>query len=207
MKAKKSHLVYQFKIALNEIEPPIWRRIQVPSEYSFWDLHVALQDAMGWLDCHLHGFFFRQKHKRGMTEIGIPGEEFEGQVVLPGWEIPITAHFAEPGQTMRYEYDFGDGWEHEVLLEGILLKEKGVKYPRCLEGARACPPEDCGGVTGYFNLLDILKDPRHAEHEDTVTWLKGHLKNYYPFDPDGFEAAAVHFDSPRRRWKIAFSER
>ena len=89
MSKSKNHLVYQFKISLYEIEPLIWRRIQVPANYNFWDLHVAIQDAMGWLDYHLHAFRIRQKHKKKSIEIGIPVDDWDGDPVIPGWEIPI----------------------------------------------------------------------------------------------------------------------
>jgi len=202
----KNHLVYQFKVGLKGIEPIIWRRIQVPAKYSFWDLHVAIQDAMGWLDYHLHAFRVRQKHKRKPTEIGIPSDEWDGEPVVPGWEVTITDFFTEPGQAIEYEYDFGDGWVHEVLLESILLKEKDAKYPRCIGGERACPPEDCGSIPGYYRLLESLRDPTHTEYEENIAWLKGHARNYYPYDPEKFNPADVYFDNPRRRWRIAFSE-
>ena len=200
----KNHLVYQFKLSLYEIEPLIWRRIQVPSAYSFWDLHVAIQDAMGWFNYHLHAFRLRPKHKTKPIEVGIPVDDWEGDAVIPGWEMPIADFFVEPGQVAEYEYDFGDGWVHEVLLEGILLKTKGVKYPICLAGERACPPEDCGSIPGYYSIIAILQNPDHEEYEDTVTWLKGHAKNYYPFDPEAFIPEKVRFDNPARRWKDAF---
>ena len=116
MSSSKKHLIYQFKITLLEIEPSIWRRIQVPADYSFWDLHVAIQDAMGWLDYHLHAFFIRPKHKKKAIEIGIPSDDWDGDSVVPGWEVPITDHFIEPGQLTEYRYDFGDRWIHEVLF-------------------------------------------------------------------------------------------
>jgi hypothetical protein len=206
MKTDKNHLVYQFKVTLEEIEPSIWRRVQVPSKYSFWDLHVAVQDAMGWLDYHLHEFRMRRPHKRKMIEIGIPDDEGSDNVVLSGWKIPISEYFTEPGQTALYAYDFGDGWEHEVLLEGILLKEKGAKYPRCVAGERACPPEDCGGVPGYYGVVDIVRNPSHDDYQETIYWLEGHAKDYYPYDPDAFDPGQVRFDNPKKRWRIAFSE-
>ena len=165
-------LVYQFHIKLLGIEPMIWRRIQVPAKFSFWDLHVAIQDSMGWLDYHLHAYRVRQKYKKKPIEIGIPQDEWDGEDVIPGWEVTISDYFTELGQTMEYEYDFGDGWEHELLFEGILLKEKDASYPRCIDGARACPPEDCGSIPGYYNLLEILSNPQHPEYEDHVEWLK-----------------------------------
>lgn len=206
MTSAKTHLIYQFNVTLQEIEPSIWRRIQVPAQYSFWDLHVAIQDAMGWLDYHLHAFKLRPPHKRKMIEIGIP-DDGEGDLdVLPGWTVPIRDIFTEPGQTALYLYDFGDGWKHEVLLEGILLKEKGGKYPRCLAGEHACPPEDCGSVPGYYRVVDIVRNPRHVEYRETIAWLKGHAKNYYPYDPDAFDPGDVQFDNPKKRWRLAFTE-
>ena len=180
MSTSRKHLIYQFKIVLLEISPPIWRRIQVPATYSFWDLHVALQDAMGWFDYHLHAFHISKLHKRKPVEIGIPGDEIAGQLVLPGWEIPIFEYFIEPGKTALYHYDFRDSWKHEILFEGVLVKEKGEKYPRCIAGERACPPEDCGGTPGYSNLLEIIGDSSHSEYQETIDWLKGHVVSYFP---------------------------
>lgn len=159
MKPNKNHLIYQFKVTLKDIQPSIWRRIQVPDQYSFWDLHVAIQDSMGWLDYHLHVFRIPGLHRGKAVEIGIPDDEIDDDVIIPGWTIPICDYFREPGNTAMYAYDFGDGWLHEVMLEGILIKEKGVKYPRCIAGERACPPEDCGSVPGYYDLLDIIRNP------------------------------------------------
>lgn len=186
--------IYQFKITLEDISPPIWRRIQVPETYSFWDLHVAIQDAMGWWDSHLHAFRFK-----GQPEIGIPVGEFPEQgEVLAGWQIQIDEYFRRVGDSVRYEYDFGDGWNHEVLLEGILLKEKGKRYPRCIDGERACPPEDCGGPLGYYELLEIISDPHHEEHEETMVWLGG------KYNPERFNPKNVKFDNPHERWQYAF---
>ena len=95
---------------------------------------------------------------------------------------------------------------HDALFEGLLVKEKGSKYPKCLGGERACPPEDCGGVRGYYQLLDILNDPDHEDHQEMVAWLKGHLKKYYPYNPDEFRPEKVRFSSPTTRWKKAFLE-
>ncbi len=206
MTKSKSHLVHQFRVSLVGIEPTIWRRIQVPAKYDFWDLHVAIQDAMGWLDYHLHAFRFCPKHRRKPIEIGIPGDEHDDMEVIPGWEIPITGHFAEPGQTMEYEYDFGDSWDHEVLLEAILLKEKGVKYPRCVDGERHCPPEDCGGVPGYYRLLEVLRDRTDPEYEEYVTWVGGEITRYPWRGPEAFDVAEVRFDNPKKRWRWAFVE-
>jgi len=193
--------VYQFKIQLKGIKPLIWRRIIVPETYNFWDLHVAIQDSMGWLDCHLHVFRIREERTDSVVEIGIPSEDrFEEEPeILPGWEIPISKYFHDVGITSNYEYDFGDGWEHEVLFEKILFKDKGTTYPQCIDGSRACPPEDCGGVPGYYHLLKVISDPRNAEYKEMIAWLG---KKY---DPDAFTPDKVKFDDPKKRWKRAFS--
>jgi hypothetical protein len=159
---------------------------------------------MGWLDYHLHAFRVKMPQKKSETEIGIPDEDFDDRDVLPGWRVPITKYFIDPGKMAIYDYDFGDGWSHYVLLEGILLMEKGFKYPRCISGERACPPEDCGGVDGYYQLLKILSDPNHPEYQEYNEWLKGHAKNYFPYEPDKFEPDKVEFWDPKRRWKMAF---
>ncbi len=202
---KKPKLVYRFQVVLLEIDPPVWRRIEVPASYSFWDLHVAIQDAMGWLDCHLHVFRLKPKPKSKPVQIGIPDEEFGAEIVA-GWDTAIATYFTEPGQTAEYEYDFGDGWLHGILFEGILVPEEGAKYPLCLAGERACPPEDCGGVDGYLDLLETLADPKSEEHDDLVEWLQGHHKNYHPFDPERFEREAVVFSDPKKRFNRAFGQ-
>ena len=199
----KRKIAFRFKIELMEIEPLIWRVIEVPSTYTFWDFHVAIQDSMGWLDYHLHSFHILAPRKRKPILIGIPDDEYE-DAILPGWEIPLSRFFKEPGDEAIYDYDFGDGWQHRIVMEGIYLQEKGKQYPNCLCGERACPPEDCGGVEGYYNLLEILKDKNHREYDDINRWLKGHAKNYYPYDPEHFDPGEIKFWDPKKRWKLAF---
>lgn len=156
--------IYRFRVSLNEIEPRIWRLIDVPERYSFWDLHVAIQDSMGWLDYHLHSFNPPRKPGGIKAKIGILGAEFVDQTV-EGWDVPISNFFMDVGDSLEYEYDFGDSWSHEVILVGILLKkDPKLKYPQCVDGQRACPPEDHGGVGGYEQLLDILADSSNAEY-------------------------------------------
>jgi len=189
--------VLQFRIELLWIEPAIWRRIQVPESYSFWDLHVAIQDVMGWLDYHLHAF----RVVGFADDIGIPDEEGWSDVVTrPGWKFPIGPVFSEQRPLASYEYDFGDSWVHEVRFEDMLPVEKGVKYPRCVAGARRCPPEDCGGHYGYELFLKAIADPSHPEHESYLQWVGG------SFDPEEFDPTVGEFDDPKERWKIAFQE-
>ena len=199
MIASLKRQVLQFRIELEDIEPAIWRRIQVSSDCNFWDLHVALQDAMGWLDYHLHHFEIKGKHKRNIVNIGIPDfDRFGGiQEVLPGWEIPVINHFNDLGVTARYHYDYGDGWVHIVKLEGYIFREKKQKYPCCTGGARACPREDCGGPSGYMDMIETLSDPEHEDYEDMRIWADD-------WHQERFDKEDIKFHNPYRRWVYAF---
>lgn len=197
--AVEKRRVLQFKIILQDIEPVIWRRIQVPSNYNFWDLHVAIQDAMGWQDYHLHHFKIKGKRKRKEVHIGIPDFRQIGGIneVLPGWEIPVGEHFNELGVTAKYVYDYGDDWFHTVVLEGYILKDSNAEYPVCLDGARACPPEDSGGAWGYENLLKCLSDPDSEDYAEKKAWAED-------WHPEFFSPRNVKFDKPYARWSYAF---
>ena len=154
---------------------------------------------MGWLDCHLHAFQFG-KSRFPSWEIGIPtDDDFGGAKVIPGWEIAIQDRF-EVGTVCRYEYDFGDGWSHELTLEAVALSEKGRRYPICTEGEVSCPPEDCGGIPGYYRLLEVLADPENEEYESLNLWAGGN------YDPEAFDAGSVKFDNPQKRWEYAFED-
>jgi len=191
--------VYQFKVELQEIRPPIWRRIQVPETYNFWDLHVAIQDAMGWLDYHLHAFRVSEKDSATVRVVGIPDDEFPTATpTFAGGETPIVDYFFEVGVTAKYEYDFGDGWFHKIILEGIFLGDPDNQYPICIDGERACPPEDCGGVPGYYRLLEAISAPDNEEHKELLDWLG------QAYDPDEFTPQDIEFDDPKARWKSAF---
>lgn len=165
---KKFDQVYQFKITLKDIKPLIWRRIQVPKTYTFWDFHVAIQDSMGWFDGHLHEFEINNPLTELKILIGIPEEEFADYKVLPGWKIKIADYFLRENKSANYIYDFGDNWEHKITLEKILLKENNVTYPLCVKGERACPPEDCGGTYRYEDFLKIIGDPDDEQHEEML---------------------------------------
>ena len=198
---RKFEKVYQFKITLRDIKPPIWRRIQVPENYSFWDLHVAIQDSMGWLDYHLHEFEVIDPAKGTKVEIGLPIDDdldMEREVI-PGWEVKITDYFTIENRTADYEYDFGDGWEHVIELEKILPRKKDINYPICTGGKRSCPPEDVGGVGGYEDFLKIINDPTHEEYEEMLQWAGG------SFDPEHFDPEEVSFDDSQEGWEIAFN--
>jgi len=122
-----------------------------------------------------------------------------GETTGKALDAEVTAK-AKPGDVALYEYDFGDSWEHEIRLEDIVPREKGIRYPRCIDGARACPPEDCGGPYGFERMLEVLADPNDEEHDEMWEWIgEG-------YDPARFEPGAVRFDNPKRRWRRAFSE-
>ncbi|MFA5866361.1 MAG: plasmid pRiA4b ORF-3 family protein [Actinomycetota bacterium] len=188
--------VFQFKVALDDIKPPIWRRIQVPETYTFWELHVAIQDAMGWADYHLHCFFLTDNVTRQMQNVGMPELDLR-PAVIPDQSFPIANWFNITRTRAHYEYDFGDGWRHTIVFEGALPREAGVVYPVCLAGKRACPPEDCGSIPGYERLLEILNNPQHEEYEEMIEWLGDVI------DLEYFDASEVVFDDLVERWRMA----
>ena len=202
--APRGRHALQFLVVLTKTTPLVWRRIQVPENYSFWDLHVAIQDAMGWRDYHLHEF--RVIHPQGgkRERLGIPDRDFpDERPCTPDWEVSIAEYFSwdsiSEAPSALYVYDFGDDWHHLVTLEDV-LPGGSARYPRCVAGARACPPEDCGGVHGFAEFLEAVADPRHPEHARLVEWSGG------AYDPSAFKPARIVFDNPQQRWKKAFQD-
>ena len=199
-RARREH-VCQFLIVLPRTEPLVWRRIQVPETYSFWDLHVAIQDVMGWKDYHLHEFIAIEGKTRLAIRIGIPDDDMPDELCcLAGWKVPLARYLTYGTEPVRYRYDFGDDWEHTVEFEESIAADGGT-YPRCVGGAGACPPEDVGGTHGYVEFLRAIRNERHPEHHAMLEWAGG------AFDPLAFDPKSVKFDNPQRRWKLAFRER
>ncbi len=199
-RSKQPKRIYRFLVTLQGIKPPIWRRIELSEASTFWELHMAIQDAFGWRNAHLHEFLCP---KSGLT-IGIALDDgFVDPEDLPleGWKEHLDTCSLEVGDTLRYLYDFGDYWEHELVLEGILLRPLKIKFPRCLDGERACPPEDSGGVSGYAHLLRALSDPNHDEHLEYVAWLKGQYRKK-AFDPNFFDPHSVTFKNPQKQLEL-----
>lgn len=189
--------VYQLKITLCDTKPAVWRRILVPESYTFYDLHVAIQNAMGWTDSHLHCFekrdFGNKRYNRPLLVIDCPYsvEEFKRELpTLYVTETPITHILKEEKDNIIYVYDFGDNWEHDVVLEKIYAKESSKKYPICLDGALACPPEDCGSTPGYYQCIQTLKDNKDKE---LLEWMGD-------WDPQRFDPKNVVFENPRKRF-------
>ncbi len=163
--------VIQLKISLNGAKPPIWRRIQLPQDATFLDLHAAIQDAMGWADGHLHEFSFEQKSSKRPILIGPPNPDSMFETHAEKKEL-VCNWLGSKWKQCIYTYDFGDNWDHTVLFEKTLPAEPGVTYPRCIAGKRACPPEDSGGIWGYKHTLEVLADPSHPEYAETREWLE-----------------------------------
>lgn len=175
--ASESDLLLQFKITLLDIKPAIWRRIQV-KDGTLADLHELIQAAMGWWNYHLHQF-----EVEGVRYGPLPEDDFDyGLEMEDESSVRLVDLVRKSGKRTRwvYEYDFGDGWRHEVLFEGFPPKQQGQKYPVCLEGERACPPEDVGGPWGYVEYLEAMANPNHERHEEFMDW-RG------PFDPEAFD--------------------
>lgn len=175
--------LYQFKVTLQDITPPIWRRIQV-KDGTLDKLHERLQTAMGWTNSHLHHF------RVGERLYGDPllvGDTFTEMGYADSTAVKLGDIVPKAGTrfAFEYEYDFGDGWRHEVVFEGCLRAEPGRKYPVCVDGVRSCPPEDVGGTPGYAAFLDAIADPGHERHREFLTWVGG------AFDPVAFDPVAA----------------
>lgn len=180
-KAASNAAIYQVKVTLRGSRPPIWRRLEVPADITLYELHRVLQVAFEWDDMHLHLFETPVgRFGRADPELGLRADK----------RVTLAEVAPEVKSKIMYEYDFGDSWEHEIVVEKILDREPTVDYPRCTGGRRAAPPEDCGGVWGYANLVEALADPSHPDHEDLVDWLG--LDSGDEFDPERFDAAEIN---------------
>ncbi|MBN2513612.1 MAG: plasmid pRiA4b ORF-3 family protein [Sedimentisphaerales bacterium] len=180
--AKMPKKIYQLEIWLNEIEPRIWRKIEVAADIRLDKLHNVIQDVMGWTDTHLHSF------NAGEDEYGMPDpdDDIFDEGMLDERKARLTDLVGRCKDRFVYVYDFGDNWEHTVELVEIKDPQKGMKYPVCLDGRRACPPEDCGGPWGYSEMVDVLKGKNSKKKKELVDWLG------YEFDPEEFHADEVN---------------
>jgi hypothetical protein len=174
---KTSANIITLKVTLRGVKPPVWRRLAMPGTMTLGDLHEAIQAAMGWDDSHLHVFAV------GSEQYGdrhsVDDVDDENRVTLNGLLRSSCVRFA-------YTYDFGDGWEHTIAFEKSEAAVEGVSYPICTAGKRNCPPEDCGGVWGYEELLAVLADPAHPEHAERIDWIGEE------FDPHTFDIATAN---------------
>jgi hypothetical protein len=171
----KHRLLYQLKATLRDIDPPIWRRIQVWEDTTLDQLHHVLQIVMGWEDCHLHQFMIGRR----LYSIPDADDDLYERKVIDERRQPLLNVLPRVGTVFQYLYDFGDSWDHDLLFEAILLPDSDQQYPCCITGERHCPPEDVGGPPGFEDYLNALANPQHEEHESWLRW-RG------PFDPDAF---------------------
>lgn len=179
MAVKQMRSIYQLKITLRGSKPPIWRRILVIDSTKLDDLHEIFQVVMGWENYHMHQFC------HGEIFYGVLNEDFDdfGIELKDESKYRLSQLLTAEKSSMVYEYDFGDGWEHQIVLEKILPFDSTLQLPLCIKGKRACPPEDCGGIWGYEDLLKILKDKKHPDHENMQEWIGGSFDSEY-FDLD-----------------------
>ncbi|HZN56331.1 MAG TPA: plasmid pRiA4b ORF-3 family protein [Candidatus Polarisedimenticolaceae bacterium] len=179
-------IILRLRVSLAEVEPPVWRRIELAYDASFWELHVAIQDAMGWKDVHPHVFRAPRPGSREIDEIGIPQDDAAGTAapIAPGWETPIVAYLCRDGDAAEYVYDFDDDWIHDVIVEWSGPPEPKVSFPRCIAGSGACPSEDCGGPAAYRD------------------WL---ARAGPAFDPRAFDPSARRFSNAAARLKRRLS--
>lgn len=192
----------RLEVQLLDVHPVVWRRIQVRADVTFWALHVALQNAMGWTDSHLYDFELPKADGGEPVWIGMPDlEGDDDREIRADFDERLDAWIHCQGERFFYNYDYGDGWRHELVVEAIEPAAPRTRYPLCLAGERACPPEDVGGPGGYENFLEALGDPGHPQHDQYRRWTGG------SFDPERFDSSKVRFESPARRLREVYDFR
>ena len=183
--------IYEIHIELLESDPSIWRRFAVRRDLTLAALHSVIQVVMGWKDSHLHAFVVGSvRYEEPGNDLGFAME----QETIDERTVRLGDVAEGQGSSFLYEYDFGDGWRHQLEVRNLGEPEAGVRYPVCLGGERACPPEDCGGIGGYDDLLNAISDPRHEDHDDLREWLAA------DFDPEAFDLEAVNRILTAHRW-------
>ena len=192
MASVSSTSAYEIRVTLMHISPEIWRLIRVPGDIRMDRLHDVLQAAFGWTDSHLHQFHVIDERGGTKAYVGRPNPDFAGSTPTQDETKRLLKNFlAKPGDRLGYEYDFGDGWIHEVKLEAVHVQSARLTTPLCLDGARACPPEDCGGPPGFAHVLDAIANPKRADKE-LAEWVSD-------YDPAAFDLTAVNLTLGKRR--------
>lgn len=182
--AKATASIYQIKITLRDSRPPIWRRLLIPSDVTLATLHDIIQVAMGWENSHLHAFrIYGESYSapspydvNHLKELGMKSSS----------RVKLNSLITEAGEKFHYDYDFGDDWEHIILIEKILPPDPTQELPVCIKGKRACPPEDVGGVWGYDTFLEAIQDPEHEDYDMYIEWIDG------DFDPEYFDLEDIN---------------
>lgn len=180
--ATKLRRVYQLKISINGTKPPIWRRFLTVNTIRLDELHMLLQIIMGWAGSHLHQFISQG------TFYGVPDDDYDlmDMEVLDETRFRLNQLLKTEKESIVYEYDFGDGWNHKITLEKILPFDVEQTIPVCVKAKGACPPEDVGGTWGYYEFLEALEDINHPEHESYKEWVGG------DFDPEFYSIEDVN---------------
>jgi hypothetical protein len=173
-------MIYQIKITLDRIRPPIWRRVQVPGDITLAALHDVVQLAMGWFDGHLHEF-----EMAGCRYGPQMDDDFGADLTTDEMNVKLSDIIDREKARLKYTYDFGDDWQHTLTVEKIMPAGTGNQYPICLTGKRACPPEDCGGPWGYGALLEAQKHPDDPRNRELLEWAEG-------FDPEAFDLDSIN---------------
>lgn len=189
-KRRKPKYVYQMLVRLAESAPCIWRQIAVPGNFTLAELDRIIQLAMGWTNSHLHQFVIEGRR------YGIPDDEWQDELpLLPDDRTTLDEAIGDSVKDFIYEYDFGDGWDHQVTVQMVMLPDgERNTWPMCLAGANACPPEDVGGISGYDEFLLAMRDPSHEEHDAMRRWWGG------PFDAQGFDINSAN--RAIRHWQL-----
>jgi len=173
MNTKQLRVTYQLKVSLEGSKPPIWRRLLVNNDIKLDTLHVAIQISMGWTNSHLHQFITEDR-----IFYGIKDDDFDFDIKEES-KFRLSQLLKNEKDHLIYEYDFGDSWIHKISLEKILPFDPDKKFPYCVTGKRACPPEDCGGIWGYTDLLVILENREHEEYQEMLDWIGGEFDPAY----------------------------
>ena len=184
--------IYQLKVTIRDIRPPIWRRVLVESSTTLSQLHLIIQAAMGWYNCHLHSFSIQG------IEYGQPEPDY-GLELRDENKAKLANLIKQEKAKFFYTYDFGDSWEHTILVEKILPKKPKVSYPLCIKAKRACPPESCGGAWGYMEFLEAIQNPTHPEHESYLEWVGGSFDSEF-CDLEEVNQRLAEFETLAHHW-------
>lgn len=182
--------IIQLKITLQGTTPPIWRRVLVEKTTTFFELHHIIQISMGWQNSHLYEFEingFRIAEANEDLDLELEDKTENASTAI------LESVISRTKEKIKYTYDFGDSWEHQILLEKFLTRDEKIKYPICIDGKLNCPPEDCGGIRGFYGMLNIINNKRHPERKEMLEWLGGQYDTEY-FDKNEINQELASID-------------
>ena len=190
--------IIQLKITIENSKPAIWRRVRVEKQTTFFELHHIIQITFGWQNYHVYEFFI-DNHKLGAPDDYLKNVPSTDEGVIDARDIALDSLIVQPRETFKYEYDFGDSWMHRIVVERFLPKEEFIEYPYCMSGKYSSPPEDCGGISGYYDMLKILKDKKHPDYKETLKWVGKKFDPLY-FDKEGVNKKLLRLDEYIHNW-------